>query len=80
MCIVISLEADDFKVYKGKTFRRKGRHLKFAIHKEWVEFFLCIFRALSCPNFIVFVNCTLGTSESPVQPVLGLPKSGRYFF
>jgi len=66
--------------YKGKTCRSKGAHLKFAIHKESVEFFLCICRALICPNLIVFVNCTFRILESPVQPVLGLPKSGKYFF
>jgi hypothetical protein len=52
----------------------------FALVKEPVEFFLCIFRALTCPNFIVFVNCTFQISEGPVKPVLGLPKSGRYSF
>ncbi len=49
-------------------------------HKEPVKFFLCIFRALTCPNFIVFLNCTFRILEGTVQPVLGLPKSGRYFF
>ncbi len=45
--------------YKGKTCRSKGRQLKFAIHKELVEFFLCIFTALTCPNFIVFCQLYL---------------------
>jgi hypothetical protein len=35
--------------YKGKTCRSKGTHRKFSIHKESVELFLCIFRALTCP-------------------------------
>ncbi len=61
--------------YKAKTCRSKGMHLKFAIHKESVKFFLCIFRALTCPNLTVFVNCTFRISESPV-----LLKSGRYIF
>lgn len=48
--------------------------------KELAEFFLCNFRAFTCIYFIVFVNCTFGISKGSLHIVLGLIKSGRYFF
>jgi hypothetical protein len=60
----------------GFSDGREPGEISFSARKELVEFFFVFLGGLTCPNFIVFVRI----SEGPVQPVLGLTKSGLYFF